>query len=442
MDGRVMRIKEPLPINYKEFISDQFNEVKYGLPKEIRFCKSCVESNQRPSTTIEYKHKKDSKKEAVVFDKKGVCSACNFTNQKDLIDWNERDQMLRELCDKHRRNDGRYDCIVPGSGGKDSIYVSHLLKTEYGMHPLTVTWSPHIYTEWGRKNFDSWIHGGQDNMLFTPNGKVHRLLTRLAVDQLFHPFQPFILGQKSLAPKIAALTGIPLIFYGEHEAEYGSRVENNDPSTQDSKFYSNVSFEDMHLSGTSVKELIEDFGIDKSELQPYMPADQNIIDEQSIEVRYFGYYKKWHPQGAYYYAVENSNFNAAPERTVGTYSKYSSIDDKIDDFHYYTTGIKFGRGRATEDASQEIRSGEITREEGVSLVKRFDLEWPDRFSDEIFQYLSIPKNEFKIANEMFEQPILNKGYFTNLTDSFRSPHIWKRDQNKWALRNSVYMTQK
>jgi hypothetical protein len=241
-----------------------------------------VESNQRPNTTIEYKHNKNSKKHAVEFDSDGVCSACNFSLRKDMVDWDDRDKMLRELCDKHRRNDGRYDCIVPGSGGKDSIYVSHLLKNEYGMHPLTITWSPHIYTKWGRKNFDSWLHGGQDNILFTPNGKVHRLLTRLAVDELFHPFQPFIFGQKSLAPKIAATMGIPLVFYGEHEAEYGSEVENNDESIQDSKFYSNIDFEDMFISGVPVKKIIEDFGVDKSELQPYMPIDQNmIVDSKS-----------------------------------------------------------------------------------------------------------------------------------------------------------------
>jgi N-acetyl sugar amidotransferase len=384
-------IRYPERIKHDEYSSEIISHAKYGLPKEVVFCKKCVESNQRPSTTIEYKHNKDSIKEAVSFDREGICAACNFASKKESIDWELRDEMLHELCNRHRRHDGRYDCIIPGSGGKDSIYVSHLLKNKYGMHPLTVTWSPHIYTKWGRRNFDSWIHGGQDNILVTPNGKVHRLLTRLALDVLFHPFQPFIFGQKSLAPKIAASMNIPLVFYGEHEAEYGSPVENNDDSIQDSKFYSNVNFEDMYLSGVPIREIIENFGVEKSELQCYIPIDQQLIEDKNIEVRYFGHYKKWHPQGAYYYAAENSGFIAAPERTLGTYSKYSSIDDKIDDFHYYTTGIKFGRGRATEDAAQEIRSREITRDEGVALVKRFDLEYPERFFDEVLNYLSIPK---------------------------------------------------
>ena len=163
-----------------------------------------------------------------------------------------------------------------------------------------------------------------------------------------------------------------------------------------------------------------------------------LVQKIKLEVHYLGYYLSWHPQGSYYYAVENGEFEPSPERTPGTYSKYNSIDDKIDDFHYYTTGIKFGRGRATEDAAQEIRSGEITREEGVALVERFDLEWPDRFADDVFEYLSIHEKEFPIANKQFEQSIMDREYFFKLADSFRSPHIWKWDGKTWRLRNTVW----
>ena len=151
-----------------------------------------------------------------------------------------------------------------------------------------------------------------------------------------------------------------------------------------------------------------------------------------------GYYIPWHPQGAYYYAVENGGFQASPERTPGTYSKYNSIDDKIDDFHYYTTFIKFGIGRATYDASQEIRNEEITREEGVSLVKKYDGEIPDRFSKEIFKYLSIPAKEFPVASQQFEQPEMDWSYFDALADSFRSPHLWVLDSGQWKLRHAVW----
>ena len=151
-----------------------------------------------------------------------------------------------------------------------------------------------------------------------------------------------------------------------------------------------------------------------------------------------GYYLKWIPQEAYYYAVEHTNFQARPFRTQGTYSKYNSIDDKIDDFHYYTTFIKFGIGRATYDSAQEIRNDEINREEGVALVKKYDGEFPERFAEEIFEYLSIPKKDFPIASKMFEQPIMDRDYFHSLADSFRSPHIWKKEKNVWKLRHTVW----
>ena len=151
-----------------------------------------------------------------------------------------------------------------------------------------------------------------------------------------------------------------------------------------------------------------------------------------------GYYLKWHPQSCYYYSVEHGGFEASPERTPGTYSKYNSIDDKIDDFHYYTTFIKFGIGRATYDAAQEIRSGDITREEGLALVKKYDGEFPERFADEIFDYLSLPEEQYPVASKMFEQPIMNRDYFDNLSDYFRSPHIWEWRNGQWSLRNQVF----
>ncbi|MEN9847563.1 MAG: hypothetical protein RL368_303, partial [Pseudomonadota bacterium] len=156
------------------------------------------------------------------------------------------------------------------------------------------------------------------------------------------------------------------------------------------------------------------------------------------EVHYLGHYLKWHPQSCYYYAVEHGGFQASPERTPGTYSKYNSIDDRIDDFHYYTTYIKFGIGRATYDAAQEIRSLDINRDEGLALVKRFDGEFPERFADEVFRYLSIPEKEFPIASKVFEQPVMDKEYFMALADQFRSPHLWKREGGVWKLRHTIF----
>lgn len=414
-------------------------EAYYGLPRDVKFCQRCVMSNQRPNSCVEYSFTKETKKQVIHFDDDGVCDACRVAEQKaTMIDWNQRHQELQELCNRYRREDGSYDCIVPGSGGKDSFYAAHMLKYKYNMHPLTVTWAPHIYTEWGFKNFQSWIHAGFDNYLFTPNGKVHRLLTRLALENLFHPFQPFIIGQKAFAPKMAALLNIPLVFYGENEAEYGNPKDDICSSQRHWSYFTIEDKSRIYLGGTSILDLINSYGLTENDLNPYLPVNADILEKQKIEVHYLGYYLRWHPQGAYYYAVDNSDFQCSPERTPGTYSKYNSIDDKIDDLHYYTTYIKFGIGRATYDAAQEIRSGEITRDEGVALVKRFDGEFPERFADELFDYLSITAREYPIASRMFEHPSMDRDYFFHLADQFRSPHLWQKEQGQWKLRHAVW----
>jgi len=148
----------------------------YGLPSQVKFCTRCIISNQRPNSTVEFKNKQAKKKETIAMDKDGVCSACRYADIKDQeIDWDKREKELIKLCNFYRSKKGNYDCIVPGSGGKDSAFTSHILKYKYKMNPLTVTWAPHIYTDIGFENFKSWIHSGFDNVLFSPNGKLHRL---------------------------------------------------------------------------------------------------------------------------------------------------------------------------------------------------------------------------------------------------------------------------
>jgi hypothetical protein len=282
------------------------------------------------------------------------------------------------------------------------------------------------------------MDAGHDNYLMTPNKRVHRLLTRLALENLLHPFQPFMLGQKNLAPKMASLFDIELVFFGEDEAEHGNPIEDTKNAIRSDKYFAFDNNEDLFLGGESYNDLIKDFGLSKLDLDPYLPIKRSILQQKDIKVQYLGYYIPWHPQGAYYYAVENGGFIPSPERTIGTYSKYNSIDDKIDDLHYYTTHIKFGIGRATYDAAQEVRNDEIDRDEAIALVKKYDGEYPDRFEKEIFEYLSINNKEFPIASKVFEEPIMTREYFNNLCDSFRSPHIWKREKNQWVIRSAVF----
>ena len=145
---------------------------------------------------------------------------------------------------------------------------------------------------------------------------------------------------------MALLHDIPLVFYGENEAEYGNPISDTETAKRDWSYFASDDESKLNLSGLSVSELREQFGLSKNDLHPYRPANPNQLEEKKVSVRYLGHYLKWHPQSCYYYSVEHGNFQASPERTPGTYSKYNSIDDRIDDLHYYTTGIKFGLGRS------------------------------------------------------------------------------------------------
>jgi N-acetyl sugar amidotransferase len=399
-------------------------EAYYGLPNEVKFCKRCVISNQRPSSTIEFKSTTEQKKHSIEFDDEEICSACRYHDEKETnISWQEREETLLKLLDKFRSKNGSYDVVVPGSGGKDSAYTSHILKYKYNMNPLTVTWAPHLYTDIGFKNFQNWMHvGGHDNLLYTPNGKLHRLLTKLAFHDLMHPFQPFIIGQRIIGPSIAAKYGVKLVMYGENQAEYGNKVDENNIPTMNEDYYSVGDPLEMRFGGSTMKQIIDQYGFTINDFAPYIPPQASELHQKGIEMHYLGYYLKWDPQECYYYAVENTGFQANPERTEGSYSKYSSIDDKIDPFHYFTTWIKFGIGRATYDADQEIRNGKITREEGVALVQRYDAEFPKKYFKEFLEYIDTTEEDFWKS-----------------VDKYRSPHLWGKDENgEWKMRHNIF----
>ena len=375
---------------------------KYKLPEQVLFCKKCTMSNQRPR---------------ISFDEHGVCSACKFAEHKQKhTDWEEREKELIELCDRHRKGNGQYDVLVPVSGGKDGGLVAHMLKYKYGMNPLTVTWSPLVPSEIGRKNLDAFVMSGFDNILGRPNGRATRLMTKLAFQHMGDPFQPFIYGQQNFPLKMAIENNISLMMYGENgEAEYGGDMKNAYRPTRE------LSDHDGHFFSGLPPEFWLDHGLSEVDLHPFKVPRFEDIMANNTEIHYFSYYHFWDPQENFYYCTENTGFTPNPERSEGTYSKYASLDDKIDGFHYYLAYIKFGIGRATSDTAHEIRDGKITREEGVALVEKYDGEFPSKYYELFLEYADITEQEFH-----------------DVIDSWRSDHLWAKENGKWKLKHSVY----
>jgi N-acetyl sugar amidotransferase len=316
--------------------------------------------------------------------------------------------------------------VVPCSGGKDSSMVAHKLKHVYGMNPLTVTWAPFIYTDIGWQNYQRFIKAGFSNLLAWPNGHVHRKLSRIAFEAVGDAWQPFAFGQMAYAFHIALQFDIPLVFFGENgEAEYGGSTKNNYVPAMPLEDWS-----DLYFKGVTVDDLI-DWGQQRgligpedyvaSDLMFYRPPTVEALRGHGIQFHWFSFYEKWIPQENYYYVTEHTGFQANRDgHSEGTYSKYASLDDRLDGFHYYLAFIKFGIARTTSDTAHEIRDGHLTREEAVALVTRYDGEFPKQYFAEFLEYLDITEE-----------------HFWNVVDRYRAPHLWEKIDGEWKLKHRV-----
>lgn len=395
------------------FIRGGLEQQVPNLPKDVRWCKRCVVSNQRPRIT---------------FNSDGVCSGCiNSDYKNNVIDWSQREQELVALLDEHRRSDGYWDVIVPSSGGKDSGYVAHQLRYKYNMNPLTVTWAPLRYTNVGWENLQSNIDSGFTNMLCTPNGQLQRKLARLCFEELGDAFHVFVLGQVAYPFQMAVRLGIPLVFYGENgEAEYASDPEYADKPFKPSQewirqYFKGVSFQQLLQYGLETKEYLNRDDYAESDLMFYETPSVEELERVGIKGKYFySYFHKWTPQENFYYCVENTGFKPNSERSEGTYSKYASLDDKMDGFHYFMRYIKLGLGRCMEDAAHEIRDGHLTREEGIALMDRYEGEFPHKYFFEFLEYLDI-----------------SESHFWEVVDSWRLPHLWEKDGQDWRFKHPI-----
>ncbi len=421
-----------------EYKKEKSDHTFYNLPKKVEFCKTCLMSNQKPIQTVEHMQQVTDQKTTLEFIN-GICYACHHRTKKEDIDWEEKKYEFKKLLDKYRSRNGSYDIVVPGSGGKDSFKVAHELKYTYGMNPITCTFAPNMYTTWGYENLINWVNAGFSNYNFTLDGKIHRVLTRLCFDNLLHPLQTWIMGQKAFPNRFAAMMKIPLVIYGENPREY-------DQGTKDREYDENVLHDihsreegdDLHIAGFPIEELKSKLKLSTSDLEPYLPLTSSQQREAKIKTITYSYFHNWHQQGNYYYTRDNSNgFKLSPDRTPGTYSKHVSLDDKIDDLYYYTCYVKFGIGRAHYDASQEVRGGDIDIEEARTLIRKYSGEFPKRFMKEICEWLTINPNEFPNSRELIDEPNFTEEYFMNLCNTFRSPHLFKLEDGTFKLRTQV-----
>ncbi len=370
------------------------------------YCSRCVTPSTRPRITF----------------KDGICNACIYAQKvgNKEIDFDARKKELDNFVDRMKKfkfeNNLPYDCIIPWSGGKDSSSIAIKLKDNYGLNPLLVRFNALIPTEVGIHNCSEVLSYGFDSIEIKPNNKHAKALSLRFLVERGNPKLHWDAGVNASLFKTAITTKIPFIFYAENgEVQFGGRVLHKDSEKMHD--YEQII---ENVIGDNPENWVEGDEIKISDLYPYTMPQIHELAENKIEAHYYGYYEKWNVAENYRYVSSKIDFHTAERgRTYGTFTNYDSLDDYMDDMYYYMNYIKFGYGRCIRDLSRHIQKNEISRDEAVTLAKKYDGEYPEDSISHILDYLNIDNAELE-----------------KIINSHRTTSIWEVVEGKWVNRLS------
>lgn len=345
------------------------------MSKKIFWCKNCLNMSTRPRIT---------------FDNMGWCNACQWMEEKKTFDWSKRENELKSLLNKYRSKSSNFDCVVPVSGGKDGSYVAYTLKHKYGMNPLTITVAPPLSLEIGDKNLKNFINSGYNHIHINPDVNIMQQLNKLGFIEKGFPYYGWLIAIQSAVIRTALNFNIPLIFYGEDgEVEYGGSIETKNDSLMSIEYQKEVWFEggyDLVMDKIQVKN--------DSELYFWkFPSDEEVKNKE-LHTATWSHFEAWDSYRNYVVAKENCGLQENEESGSGTFTNFAQNDQALYSLHVYMMYLKFGFGRATQDAGIEIRRGAMTRVQAINLVKMYDNQYPEQFEQLYLDYYQMNKEEF------------------------------------------------
>lgn len=341
----------------------------------------------------------------IKFDENGVCYPCLVAEKRKKIDWKKRQKELKELCNKYRRKDGYYDCLITVSGGKDSHYQTYIMKEVYKMNPLLVCVSDALaftHTKVGEHNLKNNSEAfGCDLITYNLNPVTLRKMIRLALEYYGSPTWTIDLAIYSVPLKIARSLNIPLIVYGENIAyEYGGP---NAKETYSAK---------EQIKNDAVRPIAWDWwyehGIEEKEVEFIKYPSPEIVER--LEPIYLSYFYPWDGYKNYLiakrYGFRDSTGEWDREGFIENYDQIDSIGYVV---HCQLKYPKFGHARATDVASNWIRNGYITREEGIKLVKENDHKLDPKALDDFLRFTGYTNKEFwDIVEKFWNRDIFEK----------------------------------
>ena len=378
------------------------SDVTEGLP-DIQWCSRCV----YPSSSAV----------PLAFDANGECSGCRVHDQKADIDWDERIEWLLEDIEQYRRPSG-YECVIGVSGGKDSYFQVHFVKEKLRLNPLLVTYNGNNYLDVGWRNLMRMKEVfGVDHMICSPSVdmlvRMNRLGFRRTGDMNWHGHA----GILTMPMKMAAQFDIPLVFWGEHGwTDLGGML-----SMHDFPEYTYRYRKDQGLRGYDWWDFVGDDEdpVDESELEFYKYPSDELVADVGLRGLFIGNFDPWDANAHSKLVTELYGWEPSPEPFERTYRRMSNLDDRYENgAHDYLKYVKFGYGRGTDHACKDIRSGYMTRDEGIEMVRKYDHVRP---SDLDFWLDYVGRS---------------REWFDNIADGFRSPLVWRRNADgDWVKRN-------
>lgn len=335
----------------------------------------------------------------IEFDYMGICKACQSSEQKIHINWVEREARLREILTKAKEQAGdNYDCIIPISGGKDSAFQLHVLTQVYGMKPLAVTHSHNWWSETGWYNLQNVLETfNVDHIIFTSNRSLINRMAKRSVEMIGDVGWHDHAGLGSVPMNIAVRFKIPLLIWGESIAENSGRATYHDPvHTWDREYH-------IKQSAQKGTDEMTDATLSKRDLFPFEVPSEEEMKAVGVWGVHLGDYVFWDDERQTEFLQDRYGWKET--EMENTYKRYKSAEDIMSGMHDFTCYLKRGFGRATAQASVDVRNGLITRDEGFELVRKHDTEIPEALE----YYLKITgstEEEFFTAMEKMRVPAM------------------------------------
>lgn len=363
----------------------------------MKVCKRCLYTSAHPLN--------------LTFDDEGVCSGCRVHEEKDVLDWAERAEKLRELLDGYRDHSGNnYDCIIPVSGARDSYFIVHTVKKVYGMNPLLVTYNKQYNTALGVRNLAK-LRGSLDCDLMTQtvNPGTVKKITRGTIRRFGSIYWHCLAGQTTFPVQVAVKFKIPLIIWGAHQGVDQVGMFSHLDEVEMTRKYR----KEHDLMGYEAEDLVNEFdGIDERDVMPFLYPGNRELEQVGVRGIYLGNYIRWDSRAQHEQMIQQYGYETGIQPR--TFDTYNDVDCwNYSDLHDFIKWIKHGYGKVVDHCCREIRLNRMSREDAVILVERYMYN-PPKNLNLFLEWIGITENAF---------------YY--LIDQHRNKRFWARD-DEWA----------